>query len=266
MSCSRRGCGPDQRVAEIEGGGVEAIAVHDGEVVVVGGGSRGRMWTVDAAGKVVERLDRLVHPRDVLVVHDRWVVATDDGVVAMPRTGAGRERWSQRPAWRLAVGAAVIWIERETSAIWRRGEDGEVRVTEGVGHYAQGLAMAGGRVVWTMADGLWSVPVAGGAPRELARLPGAGEVVALDHRLFAVALPDGVVRHPDGGRVIDAEAPASLSSAGGWLVFGEVGGIVAVGTDGAVRVAGAAKAVATDGRGMWWVDRDDVLWRRMLSA
>jgi len=266
VSCSRRGCGPDERLAELDGAGIEAITVHEGVVVAVGGGARGRMWTVDVQGKVIERLDQLVHPRDVIVVHDRWVVATDGGVVAMPRTGAEREPWSERPAWRLAAGAAVCWIERETSAIWRWGGEAPVRLTEDADAYAQDLCVSGSRVVWTANDALWEVKVTGGAPRRIAEIPGAGDVAALDHRLFAVATPDGLVRQPDGGRIIEAEAPASLSSAGGWLAFGAAEGVVAVGTAGALRVPTTAKAVATDGRAIWWVDRADVLWRRRLSS
>jgi len=121
-------------------------------------------------------------------------------------------------------------------------------------------------VVWTANDALWEVKVTGGAPRRIAEIPGAGDVAALDHRLFAVATPDGLVRQPDGGRIIEAEAPASLSSAGGWLAFGAAEGVVAVGTAGALRVPTTAKAVATDGRAIWWVDRADVLWRRRLSS
>ncbi len=265
-SCSRRGCGPDERVAELEGAAVEAITVHEGVVVAVGGGARGRMWTVSPEGNVVERLDRLAHPRDVIVVHDRWVVASDGGVVAMPRTGAERESWTERPAWRLAAGAAVCWIERETSAIWRWGGEGPVRVIEGRGVHAQGFAVAGSRVLWTAADALWDTEVTGSTPRLLAQIPGAGDVAVLDHRLFAVATPDGLIRHPDGGKIIEAQTPASLSAAGGWLAFGAVDGVVAVGTPGSLRVPTTAKAVATDGRRIWWVDRGDVLWRRSLSS
>lgn len=250
----------------LDGAAVEAMTVHEGVVVAVGGGARGRMWTVSPEGKVIERLDRLTHPRDVVVVHDRWVVASDGGVVAMPRTGAERELWTERPAWRIAAGAAVCWIERETSAIWRWGGEAPVRLSEDRRAYAQGFAVAGSRVLWTADDALWDLEIAGGVPRLLAKISGAGDVAALDHRLFAVATPDGVVRHPDGGRVIDARTPASLCAAGGWLAFGSVDGVVAVGNQGSTRVQTTAKAVATDGRGIWWVDRDDVLWRRPLSS
>ncbi|MEM9873741.1 MAG: hypothetical protein AAF928_02530 [Myxococcota bacterium] len=271
-SCSGRGCGPNRRVVRLTGAGIERMAVShdaddDDEVAVVGGGARGRLWTVTADGVVTERLDRLAYPRDVLVVHDRWVVATDEGVVALPRTGAGREQWSTGPAWRLAAGAGVCWIERETSAIWRRGETAPQRVVPGrPASYAEGLAMAGVRLWWTTGAELWTATLGDAAsPRVVSSYRQPGEVVALDRRWVAVSVADGVVRHPDGGRIVDAPAPASLSTASGWLALASVDRVLAVGTSGVVSVEAEAKTVATNGAQLWWVDRDDAVWRRELD-